>query len=614
MRSSARTSQRARGLRRWALARGLGLALLAATLAPAEEAWVKVVTDHFTILTPAGEAVARKWAIELEQFRRGLQNAVPVPVERLRPVTVVLFKQDRGMEPFLPLENGRPIKIGGFFVRANDINTIMLSLARNGGDPRHVIFHEAVHWHLSAREGFTPLWLGEGLAEVYATFEMPNAKTYAFGAAIEDHVARLREESLLPLPKLMGVGRDSLLYNEGTRTSIFYAQSWAFVHYLLFGADSPGRAAVQRYLELLPQVRSADDAFMTAFGADYPTIERELRRYIAGGRYHKHIYPRATDDIARSLKLGPATRADVEVAKGSLLLGARSAEEAEPHLGRAAELAPSDPRPWELLGHIAIGRKDFSTAFTVLTQAAAVGSTSYLVYHHLALARLPELAQPWMPALSLDPQAMDLAATDFRKALALAPSHVPSYEGLAAVVHGMATFEAPDLALLERGLAQSPGNTMIEAGVAAAEVRAGRVDEGRARLERLCARYPTVTNAGVAFARRLLEIERLKSEIDQIHRLTRERRFAEVLAIADEALRRPLEPAARAYMDDVRRRTTDYQKIGRAVDLANHGESSAARQLIQELLATQPDLTVAHEAQRILEAIARREERTRVDH
>ena len=377
-------------LRGWAAVL-LGLTLLAGAARGAEETWIKAVTDRFTILTTEGESVARKWAIELEQFRRGLQIAVPVPAERLRPVTVVLFRNARAMEPYVPLEGGKPAKIGGFFVRANDINTIMLSAARNAAETRRVIFHEAVHWHLSAREGYVPLWLGEGLAEVYATFELPNARSYAFGAAMDEHIELLREESLLPLPKLLGLGRESLLYNEVTRSGIFYAQSWALVHYLLFGEQAPGRAAVQRYLELLPVVRSADDAFLAAFGADYATLEVRLRRYIAGGSYHKHVYSRSTADITRMVKIGLAGPADVALAKGSLLLGARSADEAEPYLARAAELAPLDPRPWELLGHVAVERKDFGTALSVLTKSAAAGSTSYLVYHNLAVSRLPEL-------------------------------------------------------------------------------------------------------------------------------------------------------------------------------------------------------------------------------
>jgi tetratricopeptide (TPR) repeat protein len=592
------------------IARGLTLAVLAHAVARAEEeTWVKAVTDHFTILTTEGEDAASKWAIELEQFRRGLQTAVPVPAERLRPVTVVLFRNARAMEPYSPLERGKPAKIGGFFVRANDINTIMLSAARNAAETRQVIFHEAVHWHLSAREGYMPLWLGEGLAEVYATFEVRNAKSYAFGAAMEDHVGLLRQESLLPLPKLINVGRDSLLYNEGTRTGIFYAQSWAFVHYLLYGDGSPGRAAVQRYLELLAEARSPDDAFLAAFGAGYAEFEVRLRRYISGGRYHKHVYSRVTADIVRAVKIAPALPADVALAKGSLLLGARSAEDAEPYLGRAAELAPADPRPWELLGHIAVERRDFPTALTVLMKAAAAGSTSYLVYYNMAVSRLPELTQPWMPNVSVDPVAMDAAAADFRRAIQLSPSHVASYEGLAGLMRGMATFAPSDLDLLQRGGLQSPGNAMIEAGIAAAEMRSGRVAEGRARLEELSARYPTATNAGMLYARRLLENERLQVEVEKINQLTGEKRFDEVIAIAEGALQRELDPASQTFMERVRRRMEHYKTIGTAVELANEGNVAAARQSLEDLLALEPDAVVDKEARRILGEIAKADDR-----
>jgi tetratricopeptide (TPR) repeat protein len=599
-----RCSGRSEAVRTAARTLLLGLTLLAGVARGAEEKWVKAVTDHFTILTTEGESVARRWAIELEQFRRGLQTAVPVPAERLRPVTVVLFRHARAMEPYVPLEGGKPAKIGGFFVRANDINTIMLSAARNAAETRRVIFHEAVHWHLSAREGYMPLWLGEGLAEVYATFELPNTRSYAFGAPMEEHVGRLREESLLPLPKLLGIGRDSLLYNEVTRSGIFYAQSWALVHFLLFGEQAPGRGAVQRYLELLPEVRSADDAFVTAFGADYATLEVQLRRYIAGGSYHKHVYSRSTADIARAVKLAPAGPADVALAKGSLLLGARSADEAEPYLGQAAELAPGDPRPWELLGHIAVERKDFATALSVLSKAAAAGSTSYLVYYNLAVARLPELLQPWLPNVPVDPRAMDEAAANFRRAIALSPSHVASYEGLAGLMRGMATPLAGDRDLLVRGTLQAPGNVMIEAGMAAADIRAGRRAEGRARLERLCVRHPNATSAGMLYARRLLEAERLQGEIDEINRLTAANRLEEVIVIADGALARDLEPGAREFMGSVRRRMVDYQRVRDAVGRANAGDAPAAVRLLDELLAGAPDPVVAEEARRIRNRLA----------
>ena len=576
----------------------------------AEETWVKVTADHFTILTMAGEAAARKWAIELEQFRRGLQEIFPVEPERLRPVTVVLFKDDRAMEPFVPLENGRPAKIGGFFVRANDVNTIMVSLARNARDTRRVIFHEAVHWHLSARAGALPLWLDEGLAEVFATFALSDATSYTFGAAVEEHVTLLRREKLLPLASLLGTGRESLLYNEGERTGIFYAQAWALAHFLFYGEKSPGRASVQRYLELLAVVKSPDDAFLTAFGVDYTAMEQTLRRYIAGGSYRKHVYARATGDIARGMRTGRAAPADLELARGSLLLGTRTAEEAEPHLGRAAALAPTDARAWELLGHIAVGRKDFSTAQTVLIKAAAAGSTSALVYHNLAVSRLPELMRPPIPGAAIDPEMMDLAAADFRRAIALAPRNVASYEGLAGVMHGMATPLAADVDLLVRGSLQAPGNAMIEAGIAVGEWRGGRGAEGQARLERLCARHPDSTEPGMVYARSILASETIRAEVEAINRLTAENRFDEVVVAADRALARPLDAVQQQSFASARQRALDAKKIAAAVELANRGHVAEAKRSLTELLGTRPERSVAHEVERLLRELGKFEERS----
>ena len=40
---------------------------------------------------------------------------------------------------------------------------------------------------------------------------------------------------LLPIEQLIRVDRNSSLYNEGDRRSVFYAQSWALAHMLLLG-------------------------------------------------------------------------------------------------------------------------------------------------------------------------------------------------------------------------------------------------------------------------------------------------------------------------------------------------------------------------------------------
>jgi tetratricopeptide (TPR) repeat protein len=590
----------------------LGCVLWVATLgaAPAE-AWTKVTSAHFTILTPADEATARSWAVELEQFRRGLQAIIPVPADQLRPVTVVLFKTMREMEPYLPLENGRPARMGGFFARADEINTIMLSLAGEKAEVRHTVFHEAVHWHLSAFEGRMPLWLGEGLAELYATFELSDAKTYSFGKPIESYVALLRREPQMPLARLFGTGRESLLYNEGTRTSIFYAQSWALVHYLFFGEGSPGRGAVTRYLGELRKTASPDEAFTAAFGAGYGVIEQRLQSYVRRGRYRVHRYPRSTDDIARELVAARAAPGDLELAQGSLLLGAGNSDAAEAHLWRAVALAPGDPRGWELLGHLAVGRKDFTVALDVLTKAAHAGSTNYLVYHNLGVAHFPPSAVPGFGFQVPDPVEMDQAAASYRKAIQLAPAQVGSYEGLAGLMHSMQTFAEEDLAVLTRGLALDPENATIETGIAAGEIRAGRAAEGRARLERLLAGKEDSHERGLEFARKVLATETLRSEIDQVERLTKKSRFEEALQLVERALSRELDPPHRQMLEKAQLSLRQFQTISTAVAAANQGEAETARRTLNELLTQKPEPTIRADAERLLREIDRHENRGR---
>lgn len=588
--------------------RGWWLAVVAVAAvgwaAPAERAerWTKVTSPHFTILTPAEAAIGRAWAVELEQFRRGLQAIVPVDTEKLRPVTVVLFDSERAMEPYLPLENGKPARLGGYFVRADEINTIMLSLTGTA-ETRHTIFHEAVHWHLSAFDGPMPLWLGEGLAELYATFELTDANTYTFGTPIEHYVTLLRREPFMPLVRLFGTGRESMLYNEGTRTSIFYAQAWALVHYFFHGEGSPGGEAIMRYLRLLPTARSADEAFEAAFGASYGAIERRMLDYIRRGTYRKYRYKRSTEDLTPLLRTTPAGPGDLETAQGALMIGAQRIDQAEALLRRAVALAPRDPRGWELLGHIAVGRKDYDTAAEVLTKAANAGSRNHLVYHNLAVAHVPPSEVPGLQFAAYDPHEMDRAAANYRTAIRLGPGYVGSYEGLAGLMHGMQTFDPGDMELLARGLRLAPGNATIETGVAAGEIRAGRVAEGRARLERLLAGREDERERGLEFARRVLASETLKAEIEEIERLAKRGNYDDALAIVERALARPLDPSSRQTLESARRNLVDFRTLENAREQANRGELAAAGQVVKDLLAGSPELIVRENAERLLREI-----------
>jgi hypothetical protein len=100
----------------------------------------------FTVISEASEAKTRAWAIEFELFRRGISQLLPVEPGRLQPVSVVLFASAGRFEPFKPLENGKPARIDGFFVRIPGRNVIAISVGGAREATRERIFHEATHW------------------------------------------------------------------------------------------------------------------------------------------------------------------------------------------------------------------------------------------------------------------------------------------------------------------------------------------------------------------------------------------------------------------------------------------------------------------------------------
>src|SRR4051794_33622248 len=198
----------------------------------AKDSWVSVRTKNFLLVGNAGEKDIRKVALKLEQFREVFTHLFPnmrfnTPV----PTTVIVFKSDDSYAPFKPGPN-----IAGHFQAGPDVNYIALTTDTRGQqDPFSVIFHEYTHLLIENTFDNVPVWFNEGLAEYYSTFSITDDQKFVLGNPIGSHVFLLRENKLLPLRTLFQVDYKSPHYNEKNKQGIFYAQSWALMHYLIIG-------------------------------------------------------------------------------------------------------------------------------------------------------------------------------------------------------------------------------------------------------------------------------------------------------------------------------------------------------------------------------------------
>ncbi|HEY7911394.1 MAG TPA: tetratricopeptide repeat protein [Blastocatellia bacterium] len=363
------------------------VALFCATSrAAAKDRWINVTTKNFNIVSNASDGETRELALKLEQFHMifsvifNLRDTNPVPV------TVMVFKNDDSFTPFKPLRNGKPDRyISGYFQRGDDENIIALNLDANEEHPMSVIFHEYTHLLTSKSSYDYPLWLKEGLAELYSTFRVRN-KEVTLGMPIASHVYLLRQRKLMPIAEMFGVGHGSPAYNEADKKGIFYAQSWALAHYLMYGDKSARRPQMVEFIKLLVKGLDQQRAFTEAFKMDLATAEKELRRYVGNHSYSNLIYTLSSTEGEKNMDLRPLAESEAISYLGNLMLRTGRLEEAEYHFKRAAALDPALARPCEGLGFLALRRNQYEEAAKQFEQAVARDSKNHLAHYYYAEA------------------------------------------------------------------------------------------------------------------------------------------------------------------------------------------------------------------------------------
>ncbi|MBP6508628.1 MAG: DUF1570 domain-containing protein, partial [Opitutaceae bacterium] len=260
---------------------------LLVTLAGGKETWIKADTENFEIYSSASEAKSRALLEDLEQFRATLLKVMKLPPGHEPRTTIVLFDRASDFERYQPLYQGKPKEVSGYFSRGEDL--AMMALSPNTRDEdrvRRVIFHEYLH-QLLATHGLAriPVWLNEGLAEFFSTFQYEKGRAI-IGRPLEAQLIFLNQVAWLPLQAVLAAKMDSPEYNEDFRNSVFYAQAWALVHYLLCAKDTDYAPLLNRYLAQAAQPgQVAMPDFVDFTQIDVDDLAKRLRRYTKTGRY-----------------------------------------------------------------------------------------------------------------------------------------------------------------------------------------------------------------------------------------------------------------------------------------------------------------------------------------
>jgi len=455
--------------RRLLLAVVCAIALL--SRASAADQWVEVRSPHFSVVTDAGERRGREVALRFEQMRAIfgtliLRNKVNIPV----PLQIVAFKSGGGLRRFVPLWKGKPVELAGFYQRGEDRSFIAVDLSANEGF--RIVFHEYAHLLLDGNYPRTQAWFNEGFAEYYSTIEIRN-KEVEIGRP-PPSAPLLLETSLQPLTALFAVTHDSSTYNEsGDRRTLFYAQSWLVVHYLL---DTGKLKETGAYFDLVQNQRvPIAEAIPRAFGLEPKQFDRQLSDYAHSSRlvFHTFEAPAGVDDAGYSV-----TKLDEADAKAVLadlhLHSPHYAEQAVGEFEAVLQLNPNHAAAHRGLGYAYLRKRQLEPAAEHFRRAAELDPSDARVHYYNALLMnlTGRLDDPW---------AMKKEA---ETAISLAPEFADAYNLLAAANAAEGDMNAA-IEAVTKAVRLSPRSDVYLLNLAQYSMMAQKWDDALALFERL---------------------------------------------------------------------------------------------------------------------------------
>jgi len=559
------------------------------------ERWTTLAIDELTVYSSADDYTTRGIASDLVRLRGALGAVTQLKVRSPLPTRVYIFGDRRTFEQYSQAAIGRSDNLSGVFHSDRDGNHVLIAGSSKGVD--RIVFHELTHYFLrNTVSSHVPLWFNEGLAEFYSTFSARN-ETVDVGMPIAEHLAWLHNEKLIPLKDLFAINHDSKEYNESSRLGVFYAESWALVHYLMIG-NPARRDQLGTYVGLIASGKPIDDAFQIAFHSTYAELEGELRRYV---RAYTMNYVRYTMADMKAVAIPapqPLPRDAQLVALADLLVHTNTPhfDEAEAFLNAALKANPSSAAAYAELGVAKSWQRQNAEAEADFEKAVQLGSRDaqpYILYGESILRRVDASVRHNAGAPSADIlKAREL----FRKATELNPNSAPAFSGLGATyTMSPADDPRPGIEALERSIALAPAEVGAIFNLILLDARAGRAAEAAKSLDVLARLADLET---MRQARENLYVADLNRASELLRAGKRDEGVAIMKRVAAETTNEQLrvqindQLASVKQVDAANQQISDFQ---RAVNKASDGKFQEALAMIDALLPTitEPELLSA---------------------
>jgi tetratricopeptide (TPR) repeat protein len=418
-----------------------------------DQPWVEVDSSHFSVATDGGEKRAREVAQRFEQMRMAFGVIFKKVSVNTAPLQIIAFRNSKELRQFSPLYGGKPVELAGFFLGnggrggpgANEERQyIALDLSQE--DSWGTVFHEYAHLLINSNFPPSPVWFDEGFAEYCSSLKV-DKKEIDIGLVKPELPELLSQNRWLKLVDLFSVSHDSQIYNRDDRRSVFYAQSWLTVHFLMTKNMMKQVSAYVRMTE--DQHVAVPEAIRRSFGMEPEALERAIEGYFRGGTMYFHA---PTPPGADAVQFNSRPLSDLEIKSVMADLDYHSRDYRARGISEFQEILAKQPENVVAnrgLGYEAMQKNDWDKAGEHFRRAAAQDVKDPQVHYLLALM----MNRKGMS--SGNRENLDFMRKELAAAIALEPNYADAYN-LLGMTLSFAGEKQESVNALQKAIALSP--------------------------------------------------------------------------------------------------------------------------------------------------------------
>lgn len=334
--------------------------------------WISVTTSHFEMYTTNNEKQAERALQTFEQvryfFERNSRNH-QAPGSRVR---IIAFSSENEFKPYR-MNSGN----FAFYLQSRERDYIVMQDI----EPDHLraAAHEYTHLIIRHEKLDLPLWLDEGLAELYSSLE-PRGPKALVGRPLPQHIITLQTHPWLNFNLLFAVDHDSPYYNQSDKMQIFYAQSWLVTHMIDLSPAYNGHFS--EFLAALNGGATTAEAFQRVYGKSVADVANDTQSYIRRATVPAALFDVTLKKSDLDAESAPLSEFQVNLALCDLLAThPQTADEARRRLLMLEQENAQSPEVEESLGYLAWQQNNLADARKHFSLAVSKGSQSGRMYY-----------------------------------------------------------------------------------------------------------------------------------------------------------------------------------------------------------------------------------------